>query len=187
MVNERRRRFLLGAGALALAGPAKAVPVLMDDGTYRESWFIDSFLELADDLETARSHGKRFALMWELKGCPYCRETHFVNFARPDISEFVQAHFEILPLNILGARPVTDFDGEVLPEKRFAAKYGVRFTPTIQFFPPTADGLKDLPPQKREVIRIPGYLRPDDFLDVFKYVQQNTGQNFRDFLKSDRS
>lgn len=200
MLTKTRRELLQGAGAaagaLALAGlspagivPARAEPILTDDGTYKESWFIESFLELPDDYEAARKAGKRFAVMWELKGCPYCKETHFVNFARPDISKFVQEHFDILPLNILGSRKVVDFDGEELPENRLAAKYGVRFTPTIQFFPETLDGIKDMTPQQREVIRIPGYLRPDDFLDVFKFVAQkpNGVKTFREFLKVGRS
>ena len=198
--HESRRQFLLGAGATAAASlgtlalpagiqPARAEPVLTDDGYYRETWFIDTFLELPDDFEAARKDGKRLAIMWELKGCPYCKETHFVNFARPDISKFVQDHFEILPLNILGSRKVKDFDGDELPEKLLAAKYGVKFTPTIQFFPETLDGLKGMKPQEREVIRIPGYLRPDDFLDVFKFVEQkpNGAKTFREFLKTSRS
>jgi len=195
-LNASRRDFLAGAGAaagaLALPGgimPVRAAPVMTEDGYYRESWFIETFLELPDDFEAARKNGKRFAVIWELKGCPYCKETHFVNFARPDISKFVQDHFEILPLNIIGSRKVTDFDGEELPEKLLAAKYGVKFTPTIQFFPETLGGLKDKKPQEREVIRIPGYLRPDDFLDVFKFVEQKPrgAKNFRDFLAIGRS
>jgi len=195
-----RRDWLRGvgasAGALAFAAgmsasprSARAEPILTDDGTWRQPWFIDSFLELPDDFEAAHKAGKHFAIIWELKGCPYCRETHFVNFARPDIAEFVKTHFDILPLNILGSRKVVDFDGEELPENRLAAKYGVRFTPTIQFFPTTLDGLKEMKPQQREVIRIPGYLQPDDFLDVFKFVEQqaNGVKTFRDFLKSKRT
>jgi thioredoxin-related protein len=189
-----RRSFLIGAGAAALAMPggvmpARAEPVLTEDGYYRESWFVETFLELPDDFEAARNNGKRFAVMWELKGCPYCRETHFVNFARPDISKFVQQHFDILPLNVIGSRKVTDFDGEELSEKQLAAKYGVKFTPTVQFFPESLDGLKDKKPQEREVIRIPGYLRPDDFLDVFKFVEQRPRgvKTFRDFLAMGRS
>jgi thioredoxin-related protein len=187
-----RRSFLIGAGAAALTIPngfARAEPILTEDGYYRESWFVETFLELPDDFEAARKNGKRFAVMWELKGCPYCKETHFVNFARPDISKFVQQHFDILPLNVIGSRKVTDFDGEELSEKQLAAKYGVKFTPTIQFFPESLDGLKDKKPQEREVIRIPGYLRPDDFIDVFKFVEQRPRgvKTFRDFLAMGRS
>jgi thioredoxin-related protein len=189
MVNISRRNVLLGAsaaGAALAVGPVRAMPVMTDDGYYKESWFIESFLELADDHAAAKAKGKRFAVMWELKGCPYCKETHYVNFARPDISQFVQANFEILALNVIGSRKVTDFDGEELSEKQLAAKYGVKFTPTIQFFPTSLDGIKDLTPSQREVIRIPGYLRPDDFLDVFRFVQQRDAgaKTFREFLKS---
>ena len=164
-------------------------PILTDDGLYRESWFVESFLELADDLDTAHKQGKRLALMWELKGCPYCRETHFVNFARPDIAEFVRSNFDILLLNMLGSRKVTDFDGVELSEKQLAAKYGVRYSPTLQFFPETIADLQSKAPDKREVSRIAGYLMPDDFLAMFRYVRANAyeSKSFRDFLKSSPS
>jgi thioredoxin-related protein len=186
-----RRDLMLGAAAVAAGGlagaPARAeAPVLTDDGLYKQSWFLESFLDLGEDLAAATAAGKRFAVMWELKGCPYCRETHLVNFARPDIAKYVRENFEILQLNIIGARKVTDFDGSEIGEKAFAARYGVRFTPTIQFFPETAAGLKEKPPEKREVARLPGYLRPDDFLSLFRYVRQNAyeRQSFREYLKA---
>jgi thioredoxin-related protein len=185
-----RRALILGTGALFAAGAsARAEPIMTDDGYYREPWFIESFLDLRDDLAAARERDKHFALIWELRGCPYCRETHLVNFARPDIANFVRSKFDMLELNILGSRKVTDFDGEELTEKQLAAKYAVRFTPTIQFFEGSSDGLKDKTPALREAIRIPGYLRPNDFLDVFRYVAQkgDNNQTFRDFLKSRRS
>jgi thioredoxin-related protein len=185
-----RRDTLFGAGAILAAGvSARAEPVMTDDGFYQEPWFIQSFLDLSDDLAAAGQHGKHFAVMWELRGCPYCRETHLVNFARPDIADFVRSNFDVLQLNVLGSRKVTDFDGEELTEKQLAAKYAVRFTPTIQFFDGTAAGLKARPAPEREVIRIPGYLRPDDFLDVFRYValRGDSTRSFRDFLKSQRS
>ena len=185
-----RRDLILGGGAALLAAaaaaPARADAVLTEDGLYREPWFIESFLEIGDDLDQAAKRGKRLAVMWELRGCPYCRETHLVNFARPDIAAFVRENFDILQLNIVGSRKVTDFDGRELGEKQFAARYGVHFTPTIQFFPTSAAGLKDREPGKREVARIAGYLRPDDFLAMFRYVKEQAYEtrSFRDFLKS---
>jgi len=141
-----RRNLLIGAASLAVLGSARAEPMLTDDGLYKEPWFLESFLELADDLEGAAKEGKRFAIMWELKGCPYCKETHFVNFARGDIADYIKANFEVLQLNIIGSRKVTDFDGKEMSEKAMAAKYGVRFTPTFQFFPERAGPLKALDP-----------------------------------------
>jgi len=184
--------MLVGIGAtltFASNGRARAEPVMTDDGFYREPWFIESFLDMPADLAAAHQHGKHFAVMWELRGCPYCRDTHLINFARPDIAAFVRDNFDVLQLNVLGSLKVTDFDGEVLTEKQMAAKYGVHFTPTIQFFEGTAESLKALAGQKRQVIRIPGYLRPDDFLDVFRYVAEkgDSGKTFREFIEAKRS
>jgi len=181
-----RRNLLIGAVSLAVIGSARAEPMLTDDGLYKEPWFLESFLELADDIEAAHKQGKRFVIMWELKGCPYCKETHFVNFARGDISDYIKANFEVLQLNIIGSRKVTDFDGAELSEKAMAAKYGVRFTPTLQFFPERAGPLKGQEPAKREVARLPGYMRPDDFLAMFRYVREKAyeSKSFRDFVKA---
>ena len=184
-----RRILLLGAASSAAASMPRARaegPILTDDGLYKEPWFLESFLDLADDLEGARKEGKRFAVMWELKGCPYCKETHLVNFAQPRIADYVKTNFEVLQLNIIGSRKVTDFDGAELSEKELAAKYGVRFTPTFQFFGEAAASLKNLPPAKREVARAPGYMRPDDFLALFRYVREKAYEtkSFLDYLKS---
>ncbi len=182
-----RRNLLAGAASLAAFGAARAdEPILTDDGLYKQPWFLESFLDLSDDLEGAAKEGKRFAIMWELKGCPYCKETHFVNFAQPKISDYVKNNFEILQLNIIGSRKVTDFDGTEMSEKELAAKYGVRFTPTFQFFGERAAALKGLTPTKREVARAPGYLRPEDFLAMFRFVKEKAYEtkSFRDFVKA---
>ncbi len=184
-----RRILLIGAASFAAASAQRVHaegPILTDDGLYKEPWFLESFLDLADDLEGARKDGKRFVVMWELKGCPYCKETHFVNFAQPRIADYVKTNFEVLQLNIIGSRKVTDFDGAEMSEKELAAKYGVRFTPTFQFFGEGAAPLKSLPPAKREVARAPGYMRPDDFLALFRYVREKAyeSKSFLDYLKS---
>src|SRR6201990_2774880 len=140
-MKATRRNVIAGGEAAAVGlvvGRARADAVLTEDGLYRQPWFLESLLELADDLDGATKSGKRFAIMWELRGCPYCRETHLVNFSRPDIEDYVKSNFEVLQLNIIGSRKVTDFDGKEISEKALAAKYGVRFTPTVQFFPESA-------------------------------------------------
>jgi thioredoxin-related protein len=184
-----RRNLLVGAvsfTALVAARARAEQPILTDDGLYKQPWFLESFLDLGDDLEGAAKEGKRFVVMWELKGCPYCKETHFVNFAQPRIADYVKANFEVLQLNIIGSRKVIDFDGAEVSEKELAAKYGVRFTPTFQFFGEKAAVLKTLPPAKREVARSPGYMLPDDFLAMFRYVRERAyeSKSFRDYLKA---
>lgn len=181
------RRLLLAGTAAALAAPnlGRAAAILTDDGLYRQPWFIDSFLELADDLDAAADKGKRLAVMWELKGCPYCRDTHLINFARPDIESYVKERFDVLQLNIIGAREVTDFDGEKLGEKQMAAKYGLRGTPVLQFFPERSKGLGAKPPREREVLRSFGYQPPDEFKQMFIFVAERIYErmSFRDYLR----
>jgi thioredoxin-related protein len=180
-----RRALMMAGGSLALAaGAARAKPVMTDDGFYREDWFLESFLELADDLKSTAAAGKQLAVMWEQRGCPYCRETHLVNFAQKDIETYVRDHFEVLELNLHGSRIVTDFDGKQLGEKQLAAKYGVRGTPTIQFFP-DRDDLAAKAPREREVNRIQGYLAPKDFMRMFAFVGERAYErgSLRDYLR----
>lgn len=181
-----RRRFLAGVLTLGLPRPARAEPIQGDDGLFHESWFLESFLDLHDDLKAAHERGKRLAVLWELKGCPYCKEIHLVNFADPDTSAFIRDRFEILQLNIIGSREVTDFDGERLSEKRFAEKYGVRFTPTLQFFPGEGAVLAGKRPREREVLRMQGYVAPEDFRRTFAFVAERGYErmSLREYLRS---
>ncbi len=181
-----RRRFLAGALTLGLPSRAVAQAIQGDDGLYREPWFLESFLDLSDDLKAAREHGKRLAVLWELKGCPFCKQIHLVNFADPVTSAYIRERFEILQLNFIGAREVTDFDGQILSEKGFAEKYGIRSTPSIQFFPTEDSGLAGKPPQQREVLRLRGYVAPEAFRRTFTFVAERAYErtNLQDYLRS---
>ncbi len=197
-----RRGALRGAaltGALAALGPglwrvgaAKAAdpkpnqPVAGDDGMLTQPWFTESFLDLKDDLAEARAKGKRLAVIWEQRGCPYCREMHMVNFADPAIADYIRGHFMVLQTNIFGSRPVTDFDGTSLEEKAMAKRYGVVFTPTIQFFPDDPAAVAGKQGSTVEVARMPGYFKPFHFLSMFEYVFEKAyeKEHFQQFVKA---
>lgn len=180
-----RRRFLAGALALGLPSKPMAQAFQGDDGLYREPWFLESFLDLAEDLKAAREHGKRLAVLWELKGCPYCKQIHLVNFADRATSSYIRERFEILQLNFIGSREVTDFDGQTLSEKGFAAKYGINSTPSIQFFPAEELTLAGKPPEQREVLRLRGYVAPEEFRRTFAYVAERAYErtSLQDYLR----
>lgn len=190
MAMSRRDILFAAAAAAPLAGAERAraeAAVLGEDGLYRQPWFSESFLELRDDLEAAGRAGKRLAVMWELRGCPYCKETHLVNFARPEIASYVRDRFEILQLNVIGSKEATDFDGARLSEKALAERYGIRFTPSFQFFPASLDGLDRKAPREREVARAQGYLEPRHFLLMFRFVAENAYRrmSLRDYLRAE--
>jgi len=193
MLTRRRFSQLGVAGLAALAAAPKAFasdkryePVDLGNGRLTQDWFLESFLEIKDDLSEAVDSGKRLAILWEQDGCPYCREMHMVNFAIPEIREFVEENFLIVQLDIWGSREVTDFAGEVMRERDLAKAWKVRFTPTIQFL--TDDGAVAAAnnPKTFEVSRMPGYLRPMHFLWMFEFVHEKayTESDFRAFVNA---
>ena len=147
------------------------MPEVNEDGVYTQTWFLESFLDLREDLLESRANGKHLAILWEQRGCPYCKETHAVNLRVPKIVNYIKNNFNIIQLNLWGDKEVTDFDGEVTTEKKLARKYKIQFTPTMQFFAKD----KKLDPKKsgaqQEIWRIMGYWKPFHFLNTFVYVR----------------
>ena len=99
-----------------------------DDGIWHQSWFAQGFLDLKDDHASARAKGRNFAVVFEQRGCIYCTRMHTEVLSQRHINDYVAANFDIVQLDLFGAREVTDFDGEKLPEKKLAEKWGVLFT-----------------------------------------------------------
>lgn len=185
-LTRREALAVTGAGLLSLhAVPAFAAAKLGDDGLYQMDWYLESFLDLSEDLSGATAKGKRFAVMWGMKGCPGCKRMHESYMADPKVEATIRDNFEILHLNFLGSREVTDFDGSKFPEKPFSATYGIKGTPVIQFFPEKADGLAALKGQAREVARMTGLPEKNEFLAMFRYVREKAYEQsqFSDWFK----
>lgn len=174
------------AGVLSAPGPVRAELVFLDDGRPTQSWFVNSFLVLNEDLADAAAQGRRLAVLWDQRGCPYCLEMHKVNFADPRTHAYIRDRFNIVQLDMFGAREVTDFDGQVLTEKEMARKYGIVGTPTIQFFPERPDQLEGKKGRAVEVARMPGYFKPDHFIAMFEYVAERAyeRQPFAGYVKA---
>jgi thioredoxin-related protein len=181
---------LLSVATPVLAADASAEvqriePVLGEDGLYHQSWFLNSFMDLRDDLTSAAGTGKRFAVIIEQKGCPYCRDLHTINLADPDLNQWIRDRFDVVQVNMWGDREMTDFDGETLTEKEFVQKYAVTFTPTILFFPADPQAVEGKGGQAAEVARMPGYFRPFHFRAMFEWVHDERyakGQSFQRYI-----
>lgn len=182
-----RRGLLVSAAGLTAAGASavSAAPKLGEDGLYHFDWYLESFLDLAEDLLAATARGKRFAVLWGLKGCPACKRMHQVHFADPGVEAYVRDNFELLHLNYIGSRIVTDFDGRKLGEKALGESYGIRVTPSIQFFPEDAASVVHAVGTAREVARMPGLPEPAEFLGMFRYVREKGYETmpFADWLR----
>ena len=168
--------FILVVASMPVAKNANAgmdllpMPETGEDGLHVQPWFHDSFLDLSEDLKEAQAQGKRLVIIWEQRGCPYCKRTHEVNLRISTVVNYIKKRFVILQLNMWGDREVTDFDGEVLSEKELANKYAVLFTPTFQFFPENLEKVAGRAGNEAEVVRIPGYFKPFHFFFLFHYA-----------------
>lgn len=149
------------------------LPATGEDGMHIQSWFTESFLDLGEDLAEASANGKRLVVVWEQRGCPYCKRMHEVNLRIPRLVNSIKDNFSVIQLNMWGDREVTDFDGEVLSEKELANKWSVMFTPTLSFYPESKDMVPGQNGKESEVLRIPGYFKPFHFYFLFKYVKSN--------------
>lgn len=155
--------------ALLVATPAAAAE-LGDDGLHKEAWFAITFRDIAEDIEQAASEGKRLAIIFEQRGCIYCREMHEQVLADPEVRNYIQENFMVVQYNMFGDEEVTDLDGDVLTEKTAARKWGYIFTPTIIFLP--EDAPEGLSVAAAAVAAMPGAFGKWTFLNMFRWVRE---------------
>ena len=168
------------------AGPEtpRVEPIKEAEGLLTQSWFELSFLDLREDFNDAKAEGKRFAVVFEQRGCPYCIKMHNDILARKYINDYVRHHFRIVQLDLWGAREVTDFDGRKMAEKDLAERWGVIFTPTVIFYKDDLAGLDGKWGRELEAIeRLPLSYGQHTFYDLFVWVRHKVYQTDRSFQR----
>jgi thioredoxin-related protein len=168
------------------AGPeTPRVEALREEGgLYSQRWFQLSFLDLKEDFNDAKAEGKRFAIIFEQRGCPYCIKLHTEVLALKYINDYVRENYRIVQLDLWGAREVTDFDGTKMPEKQLAERWGVIFTPTIVFFKDDLAGLDGKWGRPLEAIeRLPLSYGQHTFYDLFVWVRHKIYERDRNFQR----
>ncbi len=138
------------------------------------AWFKESFLHLRDDVAEAAAANKRVLLIFTQDNCPYCNLLVERNLSQKDIVDLMQARFDTVAINMWGDREVTDFSGQAMTEKAFAAALKVQFTPTLLFFDEAG----------QVVLRLNGYLPPQRFKLALEYVAERKEKElpFREFM-----
>ncbi|MCL4766364.1 MAG: thioredoxin family protein [Hyphomicrobiaceae bacterium] len=161
----------------------RVAPIKGEDGIYHQEWFVHSFLDLREDHAEAKAAGKRFAVVFEQRGCIYCTKMHTDVLALKYINDYVRENFDVVQLDLWGSRDVTDFDGTRLPEKKLAERWGVLFTPTVVFF---KDGLSTDRSKwgpELEVARMHLGIGAGTFYDMFVWVRTKTYEKDRNFQR----
>ncbi|WP_397544587.1 thioredoxin fold domain-containing protein [Roseovarius salis] len=174
-------RILSFIAALMLALPSMAAE-LGDDGLHKTDWMRDTFKDLPADLSEASAEGKRLMIIFEQRGCIYCKRMHEKVFPMPVIADYIRDNFFVLQMDLYGATEITDFDGESLSERDAARKWGVMFTPTILFMPEeVAEGQSA---GEAAVATMPGAFEAGTTLDLLTWVNEkryllDNGEDFQ--------
>jgi thioredoxin-related protein len=153
----------------AAALPANAFEI-GEDGLHKEDWWSLTFRNIAEDIDEARAEGKRLAIVFEQRGCIYCKKLHEEHLADPEVRDYIKANYMVVQYNMYGDEEVTDLDGEVLTEKTAARKWGFLFTPTIVFLP--EDASLGRPVSEAAVAIMPGAFEKGTFLDMFHWIRE---------------
>jgi thioredoxin-related protein len=172
-------RLIAFIAGLLLALPALAVEI-GEDGLHKQPWMTVTFKDMTEDLETANDEGKRLVIIFEQRGCIYCKQMHEEVFSDPEVAEYIQENYLVVQMNLFGDEEVTDFDGEALPEKEMARRWGVVFTPTILFMP---DEVPDEPAGQAAVSMIPGAFAKGTTLHMFQWVVEKGYEGDEHFQK----
>ncbi len=174
------KRLLPVLAALVLAAPAYAA-TLGDDGLHKQDWFAITFRDIAEDIEAANEEGKRLVIVFEQRGCIYCRKMHEELLSDPEVADFIKQHFKVVQYNMFGDEEVTDLDGDVLSEKTAARKWGYVFTPTLVFLPDEVpDGVTV---RDAAVATMPGAFGKWTFLNMFRWVNEKGYETDEHFQK----
>ena len=179
-------RRIIAVLAIALApftAPiAAGAAEIGEDGLHKQPWFQTTFKDMSEDLESANAAGKRFAVIFEQRGCTYCKQMHEEVFSDPEVAQFIIDNYYVVQMNLFGDEEVTDFDGEALPEKDMARRWGVIFTPTIMFFPEAVEEGRTA--NAAAVAVMPGAFGFQTTLDMFTWVNEkryelDNGEDFQ--------
>lgn len=174
-------RVLSIAAALILALPVFAAE-LGDDGLHKADWMRDTFKDLNEDLAEANAEGKRMMILVEQRGCIYCKRMHENVFPLPVIDKYIRENYFVIQMDLNGATEITDFDGEVLPERDAVRKWSMLFTPSILFMPEEVE--EGQTAAEAAVAVMPGAFEAGTTLDMLTWVNEkryalDNGEDFQ--------
>lgn len=131
------------------------------------SWFKESFLEIAEDVEEASEENKHVILFFQLNSCPYCDRMLEESFEAEPLKSYIQKHFDTIAINVRGDREIA-FNEEIsVSEKELSDILKVVATPAILF----------LGGENETIVRVNGYRAPQRFMSVLEYVATGAYEN----------
>ena len=128
------------------------------------TWFKESFLEIADDVDEASAEGRHVLLFFQLNACPYCDRMLTEAFESEPLSSQIQEQFDAIAINVKGDRDIAFNEALSVTEKELSEFLEVRATPAILF----------LNSENKQVVRVNGYRSPKRFEQVLNFVSSKS-------------
>ena len=147
---------------------SKDSDILFDDSQLDEElvypdWFKISLGDLGDDLEEAKSKGKKGIITYfGQKRCAYCEQFFKTSMADTDIQNYLRKHYDLIAFDIWGIDDIIDTDGKKYTERELSIHYKTNFTPSLIFY--DADGTP--------VFRLRGFYPPYKFRAALQFVAE---------------
>jgi len=140
-------------------------------GVEGPGWFKQSFLDIRDDVAEATRAHRKLMLYFYQEGCPYCARFMRETLGVKAIEDKAFKHFDVVAIDLRGAREVTDLSGTVRPENQFAESIGVKYTPTFLVFDETG----------KVVLRLTGFQDARKFDTAMDYVITGAWRQYPDY------
>ena len=174
------KTFLISAFLIFIGTIGYAVTI-GDDGLHKPTWLQITFKDMHEDLADASAENKRFFVIFEQRGCIYCKEMHEKVLSDPSVLKLLNDKFFAVQMNLFGDEEVIDFDGESLSEKEMAKKWGIVFTPTILFFP--EENTNNNAANKIAVLNMPGAFSKYTTINLLNFVSEKRYERDEHFQK----
>jgi len=139
-------------------------------------WFKNSHFNLQQDLKEAKQADKRgIAIYFGRENCACCEVMLEVNLQTPDIANYMKRFFDVIAIDTTGENMVTTFDGQQMPEARFALEQKADATPSILFYDTNG----------KLIYHLLGYYPRYEFRAALDYVigRQYISMTFSQYLK----
>lgn len=174
----------LSALSLVRAKPATHELFTAGNGLYNQLWFAQGFLDLNEEIQCAAEEKKQLIIIYEQKGCPYCKELHKLHLKHPRIEKFMKTNFRVVQLDVKGSREVTDFNGKTMSEKEFSRQWQIHFTPSLSFFPADPALVLTKTGKEAEAFRLTRFWKFFHFETVLRFVKSGAYKkdNLQDYL-----
>lgn len=153
-----------------------------EDGLHKADWQHETFLDLREDHAEAAAEGKTLLIMWEQRGCIYCKKLHEEILVEPELEAMLNDEFFVVQLNLFGDRETVDFDGEEMSERDLAMKNGIMFTPTLMMFDDEVP--ENVTLKEAAVVNLPSAFGKFTITNLFTWVREkgyNTDENFQKY------